>query len=118
MDRLEAERLARKAGLPAAIAERIALVVTATGLPDARREEVFRELVAHFEDGLAAGKSPEALLQSFGDGRRTAALIGAAKRVVTPESSGGSGAGDGWLFRLARDTRYAVRRLLARPAFV
>ena len=117
MDRLGAERLARKAGLPAAIAESIALVVTATGLPDARREEVFRELVAHFEDGLAAGKSPAELLQAFGEGKRTAALIGAAKRVVTPESFGGTGPGDGWLSRLGRDARYAVRRLLARPAF-
>src|SRR5437764_443743 len=111
MDRLEAERLARKAGLPATIAERIALVVTAAGLPDARREEVFRELVAHFEDGLAAGKRAEELLQSFGDGRRTAALIGDAKRVVTPESSGGTGPGDGWFSRFGRDARYAVRRL-------
>src|SRR5207249_8352039 len=32
-------------------------------------------------------------------------------------SFGGTGPGDGWLSRLGRDARYAVRRLLARPAF-
>ncbi|MBL8987397.1 MAG: hypothetical protein JNJ80_14090, partial [Gemmatimonadetes bacterium] len=46
MDRMEVVRRARKAGLPEAVAERIAQVVTGAGLSDDRREEVFRELVA------------------------------------------------------------------------
>ena len=117
MDRIQVEQLARKAGLPQLLAVRIAEVVTATGLPDERREEVFRELVAHFEDGLAAGRTPEQLLEVFGDGRRTAELIRDAKRVVTPASLGGTGDRDSWLARLSRDARYAVRRLAARPAF-
>jgi len=117
MDRMEVVRRARKAGLPEAVAERIAQVVTGAGLSDDRREEVFRELVAHFEDGLAAGRSAEALLEAFGDGRRTAALIAVEKRVVTPEAAGGTGPGDGVLRRLVRDVGYALRRLSARPAF-
>ncbi len=117
MDRLEVVRRATKAGLPGPVAERIAQVVTGAGLSDDRREEVFRELVAHFEDGLAAGRSGEALLEAFGDGRRTAALIAVEKRIVTPTASGGTGRGDGAVRRLFRDVRYAFRRLLARPAF-
>ncbi len=117
MDRIQVEQLGRKAGLPQIVAARIAEVVTATGLAEERREEVFREMVAHFEDGLAAGRTPEQLLEAFGDGRRTADLIREAKRVVTPETMGGTGERDSRLARLGRDARYAVRRLMARPAF-
>ena len=117
MDRLSVERLARAAGLPSGLAERVAQVVVGSGLPDDRREEVFGELVSHFEDGLAAGKTPDELLRAFGDGSHAAALIKDVKRVVTPESLGGSERRGGWLERLGRDGRYAVRRLLARPAF-
>lgn len=117
MDRIGVTRVARSAGLPEVLADKVAQVVTGTGLPEDRRAEVFRELVAHFEDGLAAGRSPEALLAEFGDGRRAAGLITRAKRVVTPTGLGGTGRGDGWVARTARDLRYAVRRLAARPAF-
>ena len=117
MDRIQVEQLARKAGLPQLLAARVAETVTAAGLADDRREEVFRELVAHFEDGLASGGTPEQLLEAFGDGKRTAAMIREAKRVVTPESLGGTGERDSRLSRIGRDARYAVRRLMARPAF-
>lgn len=117
MDRIGVTRVARSAGLPEVLADKVAQVVTGTGLPEDRRAEVFRELVAHFEDGLAAGRSPEALLAEFGDGRRAAGLITRSKRVVTPPGLGGTGRGDGWVTRTARDLRYAVRRLAARPAF-
>ncbi len=117
LDRIGAERLARTAGLPAPLAARVAEVVVASGLPEDRRSEVFRELVAHFEDGLAAGRSPEELLASFGDGKRTGAMIRREKRVVTPEPMGGDGPRDGWARQVLRDVRYAMRRLTARPAF-
>ena len=117
IDRLAVERLARAAGLPTPVAERVAEVVVGTGLPDDRREEVFRELVAHFEDGLAAGRTPDQLLEAFGEGSAAGSMIKEAKRVVTPQSLGGSEPRGGWLERLVRDTRYAFRRLLARPAF-
>ncbi|MHB1327867.1 MAG: ADOP family duplicated permease [Gemmatimonadales bacterium] len=117
LDRIGAERLARSAGLPAVLAARVAEVVVASGLPEDRRSEVFRELVAHFEDGLAAGRTPEELLASFGDGKRAGALIRREKRVVTPEPLGGDGPRDGWARQVLRDIRYAMRRLTARPAF-
>lgn len=116
MDRLQVEQLARRAGLPRRIAAHIAELVTATGLPDHRRAEVFDELVGHFEDGLAAGRTPEQLLERFGGSAQTAQEIAAAKQVVTPEALGGTRR-DGWLTRLGRDVRYALRRLTARPAF-
>jgi predicted permease len=117
LDRWQLARRARGAGLPQAIAERIAQVVVDSDLADDRRAEVFRELVAHFEDGLAAGRPASDLLASFGDGGRTARLVRREKRIVTPAELGGTGPGDGWLRRLARDARYASRRLVARPAF-
>ncbi|MBK6454475.1 MAG: ABC transporter permease [Gemmatimonadetes bacterium] len=117
LERRELVRQARAQGLPDLLAERVADVVDGSHLSDERRAEVFREMVSHFEDGLAAGRSPEDLSQSFGDGRHAATLIRAEKRVVTPESMGGSGGGDGVLRMTLRDVRYAARRLLARPAF-
>lgn len=117
MDRIGVARVARSAGLPEVLADKVGQVVTGTGLPEDRRTEVFRELVAHFEDGLAAGRSPDALLVEFGDAGRAAGLIARAKRVVTPPGLGGSGRGDRWLARTVADLRYAVRRLAARPAF-
>ncbi|MGE3618739.1 MAG: ABC transporter permease, partial [Gemmatimonadales bacterium] len=117
LDRLEAERRARAAGLPAELAERVAEVVSGSGLSEDRRSEVFRELVAHFEDGLTAGRSPAELAASFGDGNEAARMIRSEKRTVTPPELGGSGRSDGWMTRIGRDIRYAARRLLARPAF-
>jgi len=117
LDRLGVERLARGAGLPQPLAARVAEVVVGSGLADVRRDEVFRELVAHFEDGLAAGRTAEDLLASFGDGGYTAELIRREKRIVTPAPLGGTGPRDSWIRQLLRDTRYAIRRLTARPAF-
>ena len=82
LERRELVRQARAQGLPDLLAERVADVVDGSHLSDERRAEVFREMVSHFEDGLAAGRSPEDLSQSFGDGRHAATLIRAEKRVV------------------------------------
>jgi predicted permease len=117
LDRLSLSKLARSRGLPAELADRVAEVVAESGLTEDRRSEVFHELVGHFEDGLAAGRTPAELLRSFGDERRTAALIRAEKRVVTAKARGGTGNGDGIVRRMIRDARYAARRLIARPAF-
>lgn len=117
LDRLGVERLARAAGLPDALASHVSEVVTGTGLREDRRVEVFRELVAHFQDGLEAGRTPEELLHASGTPGVAARLIHEQKRIVTPEAQGGTGSGDGLVTRVARDARYAIRRLLARPAF-
>ncbi|MBK9411796.1 MAG: hypothetical protein IPN47_27860 [Gemmatimonadetes bacterium] len=54
--RLERRELVRqaRAGAPRPLAERVADVVDGSHLSDERRAEVFREMVSHFEDGLAA----------------------------------------------------------------
>src|SRR5690348_1603257 len=102
LDRWQLARRARAAGLPDAVAARIAEVVVDSDLTDDRRAEVFRELVAHFQDGLEAGRPATELLASFGDGGLTARLLRREKRIVTPEAHGGTGPGDGWVRRLAR----------------
>lgn len=117
MDRIGVARVARSAGLAEPLADRVAEVVVESGLPEDRRAEVFRELVAHFEDGLGAGRTPEELLAAFGEGRFVGRMVRREKRLVTPEDLGGSGARDGLVRRLGRDVRYAIRRLAARPAF-
>ena len=117
LDRIGVERVARAQGLPDLLARHVAEIVTAAELREDRREEVFRELVAHFQDGLEAGRSPEELLDSAGEPRRAARLIQDHKRLVTPESHGGSGVRDNVFVRIIRDTRYAMRRLAARPGF-
>ena len=117
LDRLGVEKLARSEGLPPTLAVRVAEVVTGTGLPEDKRAEVFQELVSHFQDGLATGKTPDELVATFGDTRVAATAIRQAKRVITPESLGGSGSGDSWIRQVLRDGRYAIRRLKARPAF-
>ncbi|MBM4188414.1 MAG: ABC transporter permease [Gemmatimonadetes bacterium] len=117
LDRLEVERLARSAGLPTPLSALVAEVVTRAGLAEERRGEVFAELVGHFHDGLAAGRSPDELIARFGDRTVAARLIREEKRLTTPEALGGAGSGEGWFRRLLRDIRYAARRLLARPAF-
>lgn len=117
LDRMGVERLARSEGLPEALARHVAHIITATGLGEDRRTEVFRELVAHFQDGLEAGRTPEELLASAGESGAAARLIKDHKRFVTPESHGGTGRRDGLLARLGRDTRYALRRLMSRPGF-
>lgn len=117
LDRLGVERLARAEGLPESLATRVAEVVTGTGLPEDRRAEVFQEIVGHFQDGLAAGKTPEDLAATFGDTSTAAVEIRRAKRIVTPETLGGTGPRDSLVRRTLRDARYAVRRLKAKPAF-
>ncbi len=56
------------------------------------REEVVRELRAHFEDGLAAGTSPDELIERFGD-----ALVAGRRIAKTrPRAAVGEYRGPGW----------------------
>jgi len=57
----------------------IVRVVRRTRLWRSEKTDVARELAAHFRDGLDAGVSPEALIESFGDERQAARLIRRAK---------------------------------------
>ncbi len=67
------------AGLPAPLAGLIYTVVRRTRLWRSEKSDVARELIAHFADGLAAGRSAEELAKDFGSPQQAARLIRKAK---------------------------------------
>jgi predicted permease len=116
----DVDRLAAASRLPHAVCERILAVVQSSGLTGERRLDLVRELVAHFEDGLAAGRSAAELLESFGDSEVAGRLV--AHATHPPASPGHKveqlwTRGDPLVFRLWRNLSYAVRRLMQSPAF-
>ena len=58
----------------------VARAVPRRGLSTAERDEIARELSAHFEDGLRGGRSSAVLAQTFGDADVAATLIARARR--------------------------------------
>ncbi|HEX5471280.1 MAG TPA: hypothetical protein VFW73_05310, partial [Lacipirellulaceae bacterium] len=68
------------ADLPAELAETVREVVGRSRLWRREKVDVAAELVAHFQDGLAAGRSPQDLLTSFGDPAAASQLIRRAKK--------------------------------------
>ncbi len=61
--------------LPREVAALIASVVGRTRLRGAERNDIARELAAHFRDGLADAKSPAQLISAFGDVKQSAAQL-------------------------------------------
>ena len=112
-----------RAALPQAIGERIGEVLANSKLAASELNDVGRELIAHFEDGLAAGRTADELLSSFADSPAVALLIGANKRAVRASAGTGLGSagskegGDPPGLALLRDLRYAARRLMQSPGF-
>jgi hypothetical protein len=72
------------AGLPAPLAGLIYTVVRRTRLWRNEKLDVARELIAHFSDGLSAGRSVEELAKDFGSPEQAAKLIRKAKRRNRP----------------------------------
>ncbi len=72
------------AELPPALAAAVRQVVTRARLWRREKVDVAAELIAHFQDGLTAGRTPAELLQSFGDAEASAQLIRRAKRRGRP----------------------------------
>jgi hypothetical protein len=73
-----------EAELPPAIVAVISAVVGSTRLWRREKVDVARELIAHFQDGLDAGRTAEQLVASFGDPVTAARLIRRAKRRGRP----------------------------------
>jgi hypothetical protein len=70
--------------LPAEVQQLVTRVVRRTGLWRSERVQVAEELIAHFQDGLEAGRSPAELVASFGDLKLAAKLIRRGKKRNRP----------------------------------
>jgi hypothetical protein len=81
---LDWQGLIALAELPPELAAAVRQVVSRSRLWRAEKVDVAAELIAHFQDGLAAGRTPAQLLQSFGDPQASAQLIRRAKRRGRP----------------------------------
>ncbi|MDX1495498.1 MAG: ABC transporter permease, partial [Longimicrobiales bacterium] len=111
-------REGRTGSLPPEIEAVIRSVLQSAGLSMTDgRDEVERELRAHFEDGLASGIGPAELVARFGDptaaGRRIAGTRPGAQARSRGERSGVLATLGEWRTELAR----AARRLARAPGF-
>ncbi len=99
--------------LPPALLRQVDALIAASGLEGEARLDVRDELIAHCEDGLASGRTPEEVLAAFGD-------IGAAARMIAYERGGhGMRARSVRLLGgIGRDLRVAWRRFRSSPGFV
>ena len=111
-----AYELVAASGLPSEIRKRVRTVLDEMGADPAQRADVARELIAHFEDGLSAGRSVGELLHDFGD-ERTAARLIAEQRRSPARLDLVSGDGDPLLNTLWRNTSHAARHLMKSPGF-
>ncbi len=109
----DVERLLDNSNLPEPICERIRTLIGASALQPAARVDVTRELITHFEDGLAAGSDAAALLDAFGDDTTAAPMIRKAKLSARAHDDGLAG----WFANVLGDVRYALRRLQQSPGF-
>src|SRR4051794_11177570 len=73
--RLDWQNLISLAELPPELAAAVRHVVSRSRLWRREKVDVATELIAHFQDGLAAGRTPTELLHSFGDPQASAQLI-------------------------------------------
>ncbi len=74
------ESLLASSGLPAKLKKRIFAIVSRLSLDSENKLDVAEELIAHFKDGLSAGKSSEELLEVFGNEQVTTTLIARTRR--------------------------------------
>lgn len=77
-------KLLAEAALPAPLSALIELIARRTRLWPREKLDVTRELIAHFRDGLEAGRAPEDLAREFGDPADAARLIRRAKKRCRP----------------------------------
>ncbi len=82
--RLDREALLAEASLPQPLPQLVRQVVRRTWLFRLEKVAVAEELIAHFLDGLDAGRSAQELAASFGDRIQAARLIGRGKRRNRP----------------------------------
>lgn len=82
--RLDVKAAIAEAEVPEPVRQVVRRVVRKTRLWRCEKVDVAHELIDHFGDGLAAGQSPDELIEAFGDPRQAARLIRRAKRRNRP----------------------------------
>lgn len=82
--RLDWRQTIALSGLPENLADATTQVVRRTRLWRGEKVDVATDIIAHFQDGLEFGRSPDELLQSFGDPQAAAQLIRRAKHRNRP----------------------------------
>ncbi|MGC4003210.1 MAG: hypothetical protein QM811_08780 [Pirellulales bacterium] len=90
-----------ESALPESIRQTILSVVQRTRLWRGERYDVTREFIAHFADGLDAGRTPEELLAAFGDPKQAAKLIRAGQTSLPPAVVAWAALGDVGVGRVA-----------------
>jgi hypothetical protein len=70
--------------LPAPLRALVLRVVRKARLWRSEKVDVARELASHLQEGLDAGRTPDDLIESFGDAALASKLIGRAKRRARP----------------------------------
>jgi hypothetical protein len=81
---MNTQRLIADAGLPEPLTDVVLQTVQRTRLWHSEKLDVADELVGHFRDGLDAGRSADALVESFGDPKQAARLIRRAVKRKRP----------------------------------
>jgi predicted permease len=100
------------------VLELIRRVLGRADLPADAAGDIERELFAHFEDGIAAGRSPRELIDAFGDPDQAGRRIAEARCRERHASFGKGGAARGaGIAAAAREAARAVRSLSAAPLF-
>jgi len=82
--RVTPDALITVADLPTPVAERINTIVRATRLWKSERADIARELIAHAQDALSAGRTPEDTADSLGDPATIAKLLRRSARRKRP----------------------------------
>src|SRR4029453_14835252 len=82
--RLDLRRHLEASGLPPDVQQLLQRTVRRTRLWRLEKLEVTQELIAHFTDGMAAGRTADQLIREFGDETQAATLIRRAKRRNRP----------------------------------
>jgi hypothetical protein len=82
--RLDLDHLLDHCALPPALRDLVRSIVRRARLWRSERIDVAQELIAHFADGLGAGRPPDELARDFGDPAQAAKLIRRAKKRNRP----------------------------------
>jgi predicted permease len=101
-------------GLPESIRAVIEQTVSLADLSERAAAEVRADLEQHFRDGLAAGRTPEQLIQRFGQPAAVAPFL--ARSPAPPGVRRTRRSGAGFLGPLAADLRFGARFLARSPA--